>query len=206
MGSASGQHLPDPAHHTCDASVDAKVVGPAAAQAPADQPRQEPAATGLPAHQGPSRVTLKGGKEGQGFIRLRVLPSRARPLTARSFLSDSKQVTSPFEASASPAAWPDLQQALAIVKRVGWGVLMPHLPLPPSGPLSTVSPQAKCLTVGKEQNYQGSLLIGGLQPGEVSQPPRASVSSSVKWAQPSPYCWEPVGLQQANVSRGPGPG
>lgn len=50
-GSSSGQHLLDPADHTCDAGVDAKVVGPAAAQAPADQPRQEPAATGLPAHQ-----------------------------------------------------------------------------------------------------------------------------------------------------------
>lgn len=59
-GSASGQHLLDPANHTCDAGVDAKVVGPAAAQAPADQPRQEPAATGLPAHQWAARVALKG--------------------------------------------------------------------------------------------------------------------------------------------------
>lgn len=65
-GSSSGQHLLDPADHTCDAGVDAKVVGPAAAQAPADQSRQEPAAAGLPAHQRAPRVALKGGEEGRG--------------------------------------------------------------------------------------------------------------------------------------------
>lgn len=75
-GQSSGQHLLDPANYPRDAGVDAEVVGPAAAQAPADQPCQEPAATGLPAHQRPTGVTLKRGEERQDHIRVRAPPSR----------------------------------------------------------------------------------------------------------------------------------
>lgn len=57
--SSSGHHLLNPVDHTCDTGVDAKEVGSATAQAPAHQPCQEPAATGLPANQRASRITLK---------------------------------------------------------------------------------------------------------------------------------------------------
>lgn len=70
-GSSSAQHLLDPANHSCDAGVDTKVIGPATAQAPADQPRQEPAATGLLTHQRASRVALQGGEKRQGRVRVR---------------------------------------------------------------------------------------------------------------------------------------
>lgn len=64
--STSGQRLLDPADHACDARVDTEVVGPATAQAPADQSCQEPAAAGLPAHQWAPRVTLRRGGERKG--------------------------------------------------------------------------------------------------------------------------------------------
>lgn len=98
---------------------------------------------------------------------------------------------------------------------------MLHLPLPSSVgllllELSTVSPWAKCLAVGKEEGpelgwnlrpaHNGSLLTGGLPPG-------ASLSSSLSLSciicevgTAHGACWEPMGLQQANGSRRPGSG
>lgn len=61
--SGAADHLFDPPCESGDASVDAVVVRPAAASAPADHPGEEPAARRLLAHQGPARVSLPATRD-----------------------------------------------------------------------------------------------------------------------------------------------